>query len=43
MADRQKNDSPAMLMLRVVCMVWGLQPVAREATAADVAPMLQSH
>ena len=41
MNDRKALDAPAMGIMVVLCMIWGLQQVVLKLAAADVTPLLQ--
>lgn len=41
METRKALDGPAMGLMVVLCLVWGLQQVVLKAAAADVSPLLQ--
>ena len=41
MDTRKAIDAPAIGLMLVLCMVWGLQQIVLKATAADIAPIMQ--
>lgn len=41
MNSRKSIDAPAMGLMLVLCMIWGLQQVALKVTAAEISPVFQ--
>ena len=41
MDSRKALDGQAIVLMVLLCLVWGLQQVVLKATAADIAPTLQ--